>query len=279
MLHEVFYWVLSMSITAAITGGIVWPVTAIRPLPRRAAVLLWVIPFVRMAVPLGMNSPHSVLSLLAHVATKTVTVCQPINNVAFSMTNCVTMADSYFPVTYKVDVLETVFTVAAVMWLIGAAALFVLMAVVYRSAVREAKTATRQEGNVYVSDACRSPAVYGIFKPIIVLPSSLKEEERAVVLLHERAHIRRKDHQRIDIGYSRPNEAILSGENFLHHTLSLFDGDFHKISGQGGIAAAAQTAPPPAGYSAVGGADFIKAAETANDAACCPFHHQLNTTS
>lgn len=193
MLHEVFYWVLSMSIVATMTGVIVWGIRAIKHLPRRAAVLLWAIPFARMALPFGMNSPFSVMTLLSDVTTKTVTVFQPAEQVALSMTNCIMAADTYFPITYKVNRLETVFTVAAAVWLVGAAGLLVWMATVYCAAMREVNTATHLKDNIYISDSCSSPYVYGVFRPKIVLPAALDGKDREWVLLHEQTHIRRGD--------------------------------------------------------------------------------------
>ena len=89
--------------------------------------------------------------------------------------------------------LETVFTVAAVIWLVGAAVLLALLTVVYIATMREVKAATPLEENIYRCDSCRSPAVYGVFKPKILLPASLKEADREIILLHERTHIRRRD--------------------------------------------------------------------------------------
>jgi len=188
-----FYWVLSMSIVATLTGGIVWGIRAVKCLPRRAAVMLWVIPFARMALPFGINSPFGVMTLLSRVTTNTVTVFQPAEQVALSMTNCIMAADTYFPITYKVNRLETVFTVAAAVWLVGTAGLLVWIAVVYRAARREADTATHLKDNIYVSDGCSSPYVYGILRPKIVLPASLDGNDREWVLLHEQTHIRRGD--------------------------------------------------------------------------------------
>ena len=44
------------------------------------------------------------------------------------------------------------------------------------------------------SPSVDSPFVYGVFRPVICLPEGLEEAERRYVLLHERMHIRRRDH-------------------------------------------------------------------------------------
>ena len=119
MLQEIFYWVFNMSITAAVTGLLVMAVRSVKRIPRRLTVFLWLIPFLRMTVPLGLNSRYSFMSLLSRVTTKTVTVYRPAEHTAFSMINCVMAADSYFPITYKVNLLEDVFGIACIIWIIG----------------------------------------------------------------------------------------------------------------------------------------------------------------
>ena len=118
MLQELFYWVFNMSITAAITGVIIMLVRLMKKIPRRLTVFLWIIPFLRMVFPLGLNSPCSLMSLLSKITTKTIVVYQPADNVAFSMMNSVMAADTYFPITYKVNIFEKVFDIASVIWII-----------------------------------------------------------------------------------------------------------------------------------------------------------------
>lgn len=193
MLREVFYWIFNMSITAAVTGSLVMAVRSVKRIPRRLAVFLWLIPFFRMTVPLGLNSRYSLMSLLSQVTTKTVVVYQPTADTAFSMTNCVMAANSYFPITYKENMLEKVFGIASVIWIIVFAAIVLTLAAIYVSTLREIKDATRLRDNIYLSDKIISPAVYGIRKPRIVLPVSYQDRDMELIILHEKTHIRRAD--------------------------------------------------------------------------------------
>ena len=118
MLQEIFYWIFNMSITAAVTGVLVLLVRQIKKIPRRLSVFLWLIPFLRMTIPFGLNSPYSLMSLLSKITTKTIIVYQPTEGLAFSMTNSVMAAETYFPITYKVNILEDIFAVASVVWII-----------------------------------------------------------------------------------------------------------------------------------------------------------------
>ena len=193
MLQEVFYWMLNMSVTAAVTGTLVMAVRRIKKLPRRLAALLWAVPFLRMAVPFGLNSPYSLMTLVSKITAKTSVVYRPAEGVAFSMMNSVMAAESYFPLTYKERALEKVFGVASAVWIIGALAIALMLAAVYFTTTREMKDAARLRDNVYLSDKCASPAVYGIVKPRIVLPVSCQDKDVELIVLHEETHIRRAD--------------------------------------------------------------------------------------
>lgn len=193
MLQEVFYWVFNMSIAAAITGVIVMFVRLIKKIPRRFTVFLWVIPFFRMTIPLGLSSPYSLMSLLSRITTRTIVVYQPADDVSFSMMNCVMAADSYFPITYKVNILENIFTMASLIWVIVFLAITLMLAVIYFTTFREMKDAELLRDSIYLSDKITSPAVYGIIKPRIILPTAYADKDIELILLHEKMHIRRAD--------------------------------------------------------------------------------------
>lgn len=193
MLREVFYWIFNMSITAAVTGLLVLLIRLIKQLPKRLTVFLWLIPFLRMTVPLGLNSRYSFMSLLSRITTKTVTVYSPAEDVAFSMTNSIMAAESYFPITYKTNILEKVFGAASIIWMIVFLAILLMLTFVYITTLREVKGAERLSDNIYFSDKILSPAVYGIIKPKIILPLSFKGRDNELIILHEKTHIRRAD--------------------------------------------------------------------------------------
>ena len=123
MLGEICYWIFNMSIIASFMGLIILLIRKIKFIPHRVTVLLWLIPFIRMTVPVGINSPYSLMSLISKFTTRTVTVFQPADDLAFSFTNSVMAANSYDPITYKVNILEKVFAVAGMVWAVVALAI------------------------------------------------------------------------------------------------------------------------------------------------------------
>ncbi len=191
MLAEVFYWVFNMSITAAIAGVVVLLLRLIKRIPRRVICILWAIPFIRMILPFGIDSPFSLMNLLDRLALKTTTVYIPGSDIVSSK-NSISAAASYYPIVYKTHVLKNVFTVSSFIWVVVALAGFIASAVIYRMTMKEIKDAEPSDG-VYYSDKVTVPAVYGVFRPRIVLPSFLSGRGSELIVLHEKTHIKRGD--------------------------------------------------------------------------------------
>ena len=74
MYGELFYWLFNMSIVASITGLVVMLIRRIRRIPRRVVTVLWLIPFLRLWLPIGFGSEYSLMSLISRFATRTVVV-------------------------------------------------------------------------------------------------------------------------------------------------------------------------------------------------------------
>ena len=184
MLADIFYWVLNMSISASVAGVIVLLLGKISRIPRNLVCMLWLIPFIRMWIPVGMGSRYSLMSLVSRFTTRTVTVHRDV-----TMTNHIMAADSYFPITYKVNIIGDVMRVACVVWVVVALALMLALVFVYFSTVAQLKDAKHLRDNVYISPKVNGPCVYGVFKPRIILSA----EENEYVLKHERVHIKRYD--------------------------------------------------------------------------------------
>ena len=193
MIGEVCYWLINMSIIASFMGLIVMLIRKIRFIPRRVSVFLWIIPFLRMTVPVGINSPYSLMTLVSKFTTKTVTVYQPSGDLAFSFSNTIRAAESYQPITYRVSILEKVFFITGMMWAVVSLALIIALTIIYISTKRAVADSRPMEANIFLSDKVDSPAVYGIFRPKIIIPESYNEKELEYIIKHEKTHIRRLD--------------------------------------------------------------------------------------
>ena len=192
MLGEIFYWIFNMSIASAICGIPVLLIRLIQRFPRRVSVWLWVIPFVRMLIPVGISG-YGLMSLISKFTTKTVTIYEIGNDSAFTMMNYVMGANGYFPITYKVNLLENLFSIASVIWLIVALSLLLTFFIFYRVTMREIRDAQLFKDNIYFSDKIQVPSVYGIIRPKIILPREYKGGDFEYILMHEQAHAKRGD--------------------------------------------------------------------------------------
>ncbi len=199
---EVFYWIFNMSIASAVVGTAILLLRSIKKIPRRVITYLWMIPILRMWIPVGISGRYGLMSFLSHFTTKTVVVYEMGKDASLSYTNFVMAADSYSPITYKINLLEKVFDIAAVVWLVVALALLLAFGIIYVITLREIKDSLHLKDRIYLSDKIQSPAVYGVFRPRIILPSAYKDEELSFVLLHEREHIKSFDNLRRLIAFA-----------------------------------------------------------------------------
>ena len=194
MLSELFYWLFNMSIVATLTGAVVMLLRLIKRIPRRVIAMLWAIPFIRMWIPIGIGGKYGLMAVISRFTTKTITVYESGLLRDFTLTNSIMAADSYFPITYKVQIVGKVFHVSSVIWAVAAFAVFLTFTAVYFATLREIKSSSLLYENVYVSDKVTSPSVYGVFRPRIVIPPETAESgDLRYILLHEKQHIRRLD--------------------------------------------------------------------------------------
>jgi len=64
----------------------------------------------------GIRSKYSLMTLISKFTTKSVVLYD--GTLDFSFTNYIMAADNYFPVTYKEDMLENLFSIASVVGLL-----------------------------------------------------------------------------------------------------------------------------------------------------------------
>ncbi|WP_242875983.1 M56 family metallopeptidase [Cellulosilyticum sp. I15G10I2] len=183
-----------MSILGTMTGFIVLLLRKITKLPATVIYILWTVPVLRFWIPVGIASPYSLMQLIAQFTMRTLMIGQGFHKLPkMTMMNTIMVADSYFPITYKYHWLEKTFEVFAGIWLLLFAAALILCGFFYYLSKVEIKEAIHLKGNIYQSDKIAAPAVYGIFRPKIVLPYSITKEDMPYIIMHEQVHIRRWD--------------------------------------------------------------------------------------
>lgn len=199
MIARIFYWIFNMSLVTVLAGTAVLLVRKIRVIPRRFTVFLWLIPLIRMCIPLSLNSPFSVMKLVTALCGRTVPFYQ--GNLTVSAMNVISQANGYFPLLFRSAALENFFAAAGMFWLAGMTAVLLLSGNAYLSVRKEARQARLLHDNIYLSEMAESPFVCGILHPRIILPASCADKDIRYILLHENMHIRRKDNLARLIGF------------------------------------------------------------------------------
>ena len=94
----------------------------------------------------------------------------------------------------NVNPVQMLMLAAGVIWLAGAAVMLLYAVISGILLHRRVRVAIACDEKTFLCDAVDAPFVLGIFRPRIYLPSAISEADAAQVLLHERAHLARRDH-------------------------------------------------------------------------------------
>lgn len=90
--------------------------------------------------------------------------------------------------------LSSVINIVGEIWLAGVIVILFVNVISYLKLRNKAAACMKLQGNVYLSDEIDTPFCLGFFPAKIYLPSSLGEQERRYILMHEEYHIKRFDH-------------------------------------------------------------------------------------
>jgi len=94
----------------------------------------------------------------------------------------------------NVSFLKGLSFVASVLWPVGVAVMLLYAGISYLRIRRKTKEAVHLKDNIWLCDRVASPFILGMFRPQIILPSSITPEEAEHVIAHEQAHLKRFDH-------------------------------------------------------------------------------------
>ena len=197
MLDRIFLQVLNMSFTG---GIIILFVLLARLVLRRApkvfSYALWAVVLFRLVCPFSFESVFSLLPVNAKPIPDDILLSQTpqiTTGIAFvnrAVNNSLPAPD----VAASVNPLQIWVSISSYLWLLGIAVLLIYSIVSLIKLQRRLKGATLERDNIYLSDTIDTPFVMGFVRPKIYLPSTLGEEEKQYIILHEQTHIKRLDH-------------------------------------------------------------------------------------
>ena len=144
----------------------------LRGVPKQSRLIMWALAGLRLSVPLFVPSVFSI-------------VPEPERLIA---DGGIIRQSSSFPTKTLIST-ELLFFV----WISGATAMIIYMIVSYLRLRCKVRENIPDENGMFVCDRIGSPFVLGIFRPKVYIPSTLNDNEKRYVLLHESAHIKRLD--------------------------------------------------------------------------------------
>lgn len=203
---------LTMSVTAALVAGIVMLLRLVlRPLPRWITCALWGVVFLRMICPVGLSLPVSLVpqaitsgAYVQHLlpaepgpAQETV----PVQDTPAPAEHTLSAGDGTPPAPAAPSGYSTARPCSPGCGPPGGRGRPALGRSLLRQTPLAGGGGRAVEKGVYESDRVSTPFVCGLLRPRIYLPASLPAEDRHYVLLHERAHLHRRDHWTKPLAY------------------------------------------------------------------------------
>lgn len=216
MLNEIFYYILNMSITAAVIVIILLFIRGFvgKCVSKTLIYLLWGIVLFRLLIPISISSRYSFINLINPKLTKTVEVDllkDEIPDIDYSTLNSIQLAENYNPIVYKNERSEKIINVASSVWLIVTCIFLITLIITYIMTMKGLSRAVklnydndilnkykkqlkiRRKVEVYESVHVNTPIVIGVSGTRIIVPHGINSDILDYVLLHELSHIKRKD--------------------------------------------------------------------------------------
>lgn len=174
-------------------------------IPRSWQCALWALVAIRLLLPFSIESPTSLLPTgeflpERYVAMEPAQFDAPVR--LEIVTNPVYDSELTVDLPTTVDRLQHWDLMATIVWLTGIAAMALYAAFSYLSLRLRLRMAGWVRDNIYECDGLETPFILGLLRPRIYLPPELNEQTRALVLAHEKAHLRRLDHLWKPLGFA-----------------------------------------------------------------------------
>ena len=205
-MDAVFLKLINMSLTASwLCLAVLLVRLLLKKAPKAISCALWALVGLRLLLPFSLESvlslvpsaeplPEDMLLSPTPTINSGIPVVNEVINPVISQGLAPNPGDSVNP-------MQVITTVAGYIWVIGMSAMLIYTAVSYLRLRHRVREAVRIEGNIYECDHISTPFILGVIRPRIYLPSGMEAEDRAFVVAHEQAHLRRLDHVWKPLGF------------------------------------------------------------------------------
>lgn len=196
-MEALFLQMVNMSITASYV--ILFVLLArffLRHTPKIFSYLLWAVVGIRLIFPFSFESVWSLLPFRTAPISPNGSIL-PTSEVVTGFLPVDQSFQSLIPapdLTASVNPMQVVVFVLTWIWIVGLLMLIVYSTVSAFFLRRKLQGAHLYQENIYKVKGLETAFVFGLFHPKIYLPAHLAEDEQSYIILHEKIHIRRKDH-------------------------------------------------------------------------------------
>lgn len=194
-MSAVFIKILNMSITAS------WIVLAsilirflLKKAPKWIMGILWGFVAFRLLFPFSLESTFSIFTNTEPIPQNIIIANAPTGNSALPILNETVNSFILKSADGETHILQTIVFFSSVIWIIGISVMLLYMALSYIRIHSKVQTAVKLKENIWICDYISTPFIFGVFRPRIYLPSSINNADTDFVLMHEKAHLKRKDH-------------------------------------------------------------------------------------
>ena len=204
---NIFIDLFNMSITASyLVLAVVVARLLLKKAPKWINCLLWALVGIRLICPFSIESALSLIP-----SSQTISVNNTSTGRPFTVQSGVPavdinineyLGDKYYEgVTVPANTFADMTNVLAIVWIVGLFAMLLYGSISYLRLHKKVGASILLNNNIYYCDNIDTPFILGFFKPKIYVPSGITDEQISYIALHEKAHLKRKDHWWKPLGF------------------------------------------------------------------------------
>ena len=204
---NIFIDLFNMSITASyLVLAVVVARLLLKKAPKWINCLLWALVGIRLICPFSFESALSLIP-----SSQTISINNTSTGRPFTVQSGVPavdinineyLGDKYYEgVTVPANTFADMTNVLAIVWIVGLFAMLLYGSISYLRLHKKVGASILLNNNIYYCDNIDTPFILGFFKPKIYVPSGITDEQISYIALHEKAHLKRKDHWWKPLGF------------------------------------------------------------------------------
>lgn len=189
ILVEWSYWTLNISLIGCLVACLILLYRKLCRYTPAINSLLWSVLGIRLLIPASYVTSFSIVNFYKLLGIN-ITSSQGLHPFYFS--NVISQAIEYHPVTFKSSMILMIFEIFSIIWIMGVFTIICFYIASYFFSLKLIKQSDYlgkfNDIDIYESSQTESPFLFGLFKPVVVLPMNLNSLYFESVILHEKAH-------------------------------------------------------------------------------------------